>query len=93
MSIYDLRFNKLLSCEKFIKFETLYVVLKRLIFVTETSYMMFIIKNCKPVKIYEENRDNVFKYGLEDKSLFYLETTDGKKVVIDEENRVKTLTL
>jgi hypothetical protein len=94
MSIYDSRFNKLLSCEKFIKFEDLYVDFKRLILVvTETSYIMFIIKNCKPVKIYEEKADNVINYCFENKSLFYLETKDGKKVVIDEENRVKTLTL
>jgi hypothetical protein len=94
MSIYDQRFNKLLSCEKYIKFEDLCVDLKRLILVeTETSYMVFIIKNCKPVKIYEEKRDNVIKYCLEDGSLFCLEYKDGRKIVIDEENRVKTLTL
>jgi hypothetical protein len=94
MSIYDSRFNKLLSCEKFIKFECLCVDFKRLIFVvTETLYMVFIVKNSKPVKIYEENRNIIKKFGLEDKSLFYLKTIDGKKIVIDEENRVKTLTL
>jgi hypothetical protein len=93
MSIYDSRFNKLLSYEKFIKFEDLCVGYKRLILIkTETSYMMFIIKNCKLVKIYEEKADKVIDYGFEDKTLF-LETTDRKKVVIDEENRVKILTL